>query len=144
MYNLLYSLQQSNPLFVSLLSRIPLLGLVITFPCFLPATSIAQQDVIQRFQQKINELEQRIERLESLLGAQTSSLQEAPLPLNRWQDPQNWQHLQMGMLAAQVERLLGPPPQISAGAIVRWYYPDPRGGHVSFDKEMRVMGWNTP
>lgn len=72
MYNSLYFLQKRNLLFVSPLSHIALLGLVISFLCFLPAKSIAQQDVTQRFQQKINKLEQRIERLENLLGTQTS------------------------------------------------------------------------
>ena len=105
----------------------------------------------QNLNQKINELEKKIAQLElrvAKLEAMILQLQKTPakpaVPSpGKWKDKANWRLLKKGMSKSDVESILGAPPKVVANVHYGdiWYYPDSRGGNVSFDKDGILTSW---
>lgn len=68
-------------------------------------------------------------------------------PQAKWKDKANWDSLEKGMTKAQVRARIGRPPLEGDFDITdteNWYYPDPDGGIVRFDRKDHVIGFRTP
>jgi len=65
----------------------------------------------------------------------------------KWQDPANWDTLEVGMNKAQVRARIGRPPiegDFDISDTENWYYPNPQGGVVHFDIKDRVTWFRRP
>ena len=104
----------------------------------------AQDKEILQLQQKISELEAKIEKLEGLLDECMVSQKKGKADEYGWQNKMNWRKLEMGMSQAQVRSILGEPTKVIEGVKILWYYPNIYGGFVSFDRSGNIVGWNEP
>jgi len=104
----------------------------------------AQDKEILQLQQKISELEAKIEKLEGLLDECMVSRKKGEADEYGWQNKMNWRKLEMGMSQAQVRSILGEPTKVIEGVKILWYYPNIYGGFVSFDRSGNIVGWNEP
>ncbi len=100
----------------------------------------------QSIDDRVRDLERRVERLESQL------LTQAAAPARRqvdgaqdgWKRLENWRSLQRGMTETDVRRVLGEPHRVDAfGSFAVWYYPA-GGSDVKFDRDRGVSGWSEP
>lgn len=94
---------------------------------------------LQRLEDAVRVLEQRVAALEEQLRAAATPTAVAP-------GKANWRKLRNGMSEGEVEQLLGSPSRVdNMGPIVFWYYGYPVGGAVQFDGRNRtVKGWQEP
>jgi hypothetical protein len=104
----------------------------------------AQNDELPQLQQKIVDLERRMERLEGLLKEYNEFQKEQMRHLYGWQNKKNWRRLKIGMPQNQVKGLLGEPTKVIKGVRTLWYYPNVYSGYVSFDQNGNLTGWNEP
>jgi hypothetical protein len=104
----------------------------------------AQEDQIQKLQQRIVELEKRIKALEADLKVCIESRMAARASEYGWQNKKNWRRLETGMPQDQVETILGEPVKVIKGYRTLWYYPNIYCGYVSFDEKGNLTGWSEP
>jgi len=104
----------------------------------------AQQEDIASLRQKNAALEAKVKELETLLKQCTEERKKQLLEDQGWQSKKNWRNLEVGMKDAQVTKILGEPVKVIKGVKTFWYYPNLYGGHVSFDENGAVSGWNEP
>ena len=85
-------------------------------------------------EQRVNELEARLEKLERLL--------EEKFADDRWKEPILWSRIRTGMSESDVRTLLGKPARIEEAIFTTWYYHKTSRdqSHVWFD-EGQVLGW---
>ena len=118
-----------------------LVALILLFPTR-PLT--AQEDEITRLQQKIEQLDRRLKKLESFLSISDKPHDKKAAQEYGWQNKKNWRLLKPGMTESQVKKILGEPTKVIKGVKTLWYYPSIYSGHISFDKNGQVSGWNEP
>ncbi len=125
---------------------IAIIGLVgaLAYIAFLSPPLTAQQDNLSDPAQKIANLERKIEQLESLIKKRDESQKRRMSHEQGWQNTKNWRTLQIGMAEDQVKTFLGEPTKVITGVRTLWYYPNIYCGHVSFDNDGRLTGWNEP
>ena len=104
----------------------------------------ADENEIQRLQQKISELEERIQCLEKLLNECQYGYNTQMSVVFEWENKKNWRKLEIGMTESQVEGILGEPAKMIKGVRTLWYYPNKYCGYVSFDEKGRLLSWNEP
>jgi hypothetical protein len=104
----------------------------------------AQDDETLLLQQKIDELELRIEELEIQLRESTAFQKMVETGGFGWQNMMNWRKLEIGMSEDKVRSILGAPIKIIKGSRTLWYYPSIYKGFVSFDQNGNLAGWNEP
>ena len=85
-------------------------------------------------QQRVTELEARVQNLERLLDEKFAD--------DRWQDPILWSRIRPGMSETDVRKLLGKPARIEQAIFTTWYYhkTSKDHAHVWFD-DGKVLGW---
>lgn len=111
------------------------------------STTVFPQTVEQKvkeLEQKIAQLEQRIVKLEGIiLQFQKNQAKPAAASPEKWKDKASWRLLKKGMSKSEVEQILGTPPKIVSNNYYGdiWYYPDSKGGFVSFSKEEILTNW---
>ncbi|MFC1822281.1 outer membrane protein assembly factor BamE [Thermodesulfobacteriota bacterium] len=104
----------------------------------------AQPEELARLQQQIEQLERRLQKLESFLRISDESHDKKAEQEYGWQNKKNWRLLKAGMTESQVKTILGEPTKVIKGVKTLWYYPSIYSGHISFDKNGQVTGWNEP
>ena len=104
----------------------------------------AQDDGTLLLQQKIDELELRIEQLETQLRESMEFREMVETGGFGWQNMMNWRKLEIGMPEDEVRSILGAPIKIIKGSRTLWYYPSIYKGFVSFDRNRNLAGWNEP
>ena len=104
----------------------------------------ADEDENLKLRQKISELENRIEYLETLLKIYTGPSTTPNDPEYGWENTKNWRKLELGMTQAQVLSILGDPVKPIQGVRTLWYYPSIYRGYVSFDENGNLIGWMEP
>lgn len=103
----------------------------------------------QSLDERVSELERRVERLERQAGAMPPT---SPAGISRpnsgqsdgWRQKENWRSLKRGMTQSDVRSILGEPSNVRSNvAFTMWEYP--AGGSVQFDSESeRLEGWSEP
>lgn len=102
-----------------LLSGIVALGLLAAS---IPSRSDAQDnDRIGRLEREIEEIKQRLSRLEGSPG-NPSNIQRPANAAEGWKALSNWRQLKTGMSRDDVRGLLGEPTRIEGGDFESWYY----------------------
>ncbi|MBI1423769.1 MAG: hypothetical protein GC149_09925 [Gammaproteobacteria bacterium] len=97
-------------------------------------------DRIDRLEKKVQELNLRISKLESLL--RESSENKVLVPSHEgWKSVHNWRKLATDMSASDVQKILGEPQRVDGGNLATWYYGN--GGTVMFFNG-RVNRWMEP
>ena len=104
----------------------------------------AQPEELSRLQQKIEQLEKRLQKLESFLMISDEPYDKRSEQKYGWQNTKNWRSLKAGMTESQVKQILGEPTKVIKGVKTLWYYPSIYSGHISFDKNGQVTRWNEP
>ena len=113
--------------------------LSLIFLCLIFGAALYPQDLtLAELNQRIRELERRIELLEEALQKQSMVPPglETRVPSGR----EAWRQLRRGMDEAQVRRILGEPERVSGGAFTVWYYSP---GQVTF-LEDKLDSWEEP
>ena len=100
----------------------------------------------QSLDDRVRELERRVEQLEKQLAQSTAS-SGTPKPVaaqaDGWQKKENWRALKQGMSDSEVRALLGEPDKVNAFSTFKvWLYP--AQGQVQFDKRSAVDSWTEP
>lgn len=104
----------------------------------------AQQDEISRLWNKIDELERRLELLESPAKERIDPGVTQNPQSPAWENKKNWRRLRQGMTEAQVAAILGEPIKVIQGAKTLWYYPNIYCGYVTFNEDGSLSQWNEP
>ena len=112
--------------------------------CLFAQPIYAQDEEAALLQQKIDELEIRIEQLEEQLRECTDFNEKMAAGEFGWQNKKNWRRLRIGMPEQEVKAILGEPSKIIRGVKTLWYYPNIYEGFVSFDQNGNLAGWNEP
>lgn len=104
----------------------------------------AQDNETLLLQKKIDELELRIEQLETQLRESMEFREMLETGGFGWQNMMNWRKLEIGMPEDEVRSILGTPIKVIKGSRTLWYYPSIYKGFVSFDQNGNLTGWNEP
>ncbi len=85
-------------------------------------------------EQRVTELESRVQKLERLLDEKFAD--------DRWKDGILWSRLRPGMSYDDVRKLLGKPAKIEEAIFTTWYYhkTSKLHSHVWFDQG-KLLGW---
>ena len=126
-----------------LLSLASILGCLIFLGLFAHPLQ-AQDDETLLLQKKIDELELRIEQLETQLRESMEFREMVETGGFGWQNMMNWRKLEIGMEEDKVRSILGEPIKVIKGSRTLWYYPSIYKGFVSFDQNGNLTGWNEP
>ena len=107
--------------------HLPIALSVLFASCQVPADDAVLEN-------RLDELETRLERLERLLDEKFAD--------DRWKEPVLWSRIRTGMSESDVRTLLGEPARIEQAIFTTWYYHKTSRdhSHVWFD-EGRVLGW---
>ncbi len=112
-------------LFPGVRPRFLLLLVVVSLAA--PAAAAENNPEIERLQQRILDLERRVERLEGEVaeGVPVNMVRELePVP-GGWREAHNWRLLSEGMTARRVKEVLGEPDrEQSVRKFEFWYYGD--------------------
>jgi hypothetical protein len=105
----------------------------------------------QSLEERVRELERRVEQLEKQQSERQQPATRAPRTAtpgaaDRWRYIANWRSLWRGMTEDDVRSVLGEPQKIDAGPVITiWHYDYPRGGSVRLSSsDHRVEGWREP
>ena len=108
-------------------------GALLTLFVLLISSNQAQADDAA-LEQRVAELESRVQKLEKLLGEKFAD--------DRWKEPILWSRIRLGMGYEDVRKLLGKPARVEQSIFTTWYYhkTSTDHSHVWFD-EGKVLGW---
>ena len=108
-------------------------GVLIVLSVLFFLSSRVQADDIA-IEQRIVELEARVEKLERLLDEKFAD--------DRWKDPILWSRIRKNMSETDIRKLLGKPARVEDHIFTTWYYhkTSKDHSHVWFD-EGKVLGW---
>jgi hypothetical protein len=102
----------------------------------------------QSLDDRVRELERRVEQLEQQVGKQPAAAAGANRSTGRSggsRQLENWRSLRRGMSEADVRSILGEPHKVNVmSSMGVWYYDPPVGGNVHFDGGGKVEGWSEP
>jgi hypothetical protein len=108
-------------------------GVLVVLSVLFSLSSQVQADDIA-VEQRIIELEARVEKLERLLDEKSAD--------DRWKEPILWSRIRTGMSEEDIRKLLGKPARKEKAIFTTWYYhkTSKDHAHVWFD-EGKVLGW---
>ena len=107
-------------------------ALIALFVLLLSSNQLLADDA--SLQQQIDELKNRVQKLEKLLDEKFAD--------DRWKDSILWSRIRPGMSFEEVRKLLGKPTRVEEAIFTTWYYhkTSKLHSHVWFD-EGKVLGW---
>jgi len=124
---------------------------IVSIFALLVGTLISNPAYAQSLEERLREVERRVEQLEKKQAEQQQNPSGAPRKTSRaaaepWQHIANWRSLKLGMTDNDVRSILGDPDKVEVGSLVTlWYYEYPKGGRVRFSSgDHRVQGWTEP
>ena len=103
------------------------------------------QQQVDALTERVNQLERRLDTLESPELKQMVEQVTAPVNPGHSDDRSNWNRLKVGYNYGEVRELLGEPVRIKKGGMEFWYYSD-QGLDGPFVKFLfkKVNDWNAP
>ncbi|MBN1524317.1 MAG: hypothetical protein JW904_07545 [Spirochaetales bacterium] len=108
---------------------------------FLTIQLFAQDSSTAELQQRITDLEKRVQILEDTVQHLQSGSVDTPVPAGL----EAWRKLKRGMTEDEVRRLLGEPDRIIAsGAMTIWYFGEPAWASMVNFVDNKVNGWTEP
>jgi len=116
---------------------------LVIIALFAYSLSANQSDEVKNLKARIAALENRVAKLEALVGnSKTNEIEYS----EKWKDRTIWRKLKIGMTKDQVRQLLGEPRKIDAGsALTYWYYSKETWHcYIRFDSSNRIAGWTEP
>jgi hypothetical protein len=100
----------------------------------------------QSIDDRINDMERRIEQLEKRLAQPAAPVRSANPATTRpdgWRQRDNWRALRRGMTESEVRSLLGEPSKVNAfGSLTVWEYPGE--GRAQLGRDGKLEGWGEP
>lgn len=121
-----------------------LITIILFFLLIVPLSISADEDDIEKLQEKITELEKRIKQLEGALSQYQVYAEDSADQEKGWWSKKNWRSLKKGMRSSEVKDILGEPIKTIKGSRTLWYYPNIYCGYVTFDEKGRLEDWNEP
>lgn len=104
----------------------------------------AQEATIEQLNQKIEQLENRVSILESIIANSNKKKSKQANVTAVAPKLQSWRKLKKNMTFDDVIDILGEPLRINSGGITYWYYSkDFSHSYVSFYQDV-VDGWKEP
>jgi len=121
-----------------------LCGVLFASPSFAQNDTSLQQQ-LEALTERVNQLEQRLKKLESPELMQMMRESTPPDNPGDSKDTSNWERLKVGFDYDDVRDLLGEPRQIKKGGMEFWYYSDAglKGPYVKFLFK-KVNAWRAP
>jgi hypothetical protein len=102
----------------------------------------------QSIEERIRDLERRVEQLERQSNNKSASAASAAQIVggqDGWKRQENWRSLKRGMTEDDVKGLLGDAHKVDTfGSFSVWHYNPPTGGDVRFSRAGRLEAWSEP
>lgn len=119
-------------------------GLLAAVP-LAQADEAGLQQQLEALQQRVTELERRLNTLETPQIREAIRAATGPEAPGQSEVASNWEFLKVGYSYEKVRELLGEPLQIKSGAMEFWFYSD-RGLEGPFVKFLfnKVNSWKAP
>lgn len=111
---------------------------------FFSASSVAQGQ-----EDRIRQLERRVESIEKRMNFQTAPSvegQQSSPGADRWRNRANWRTLTRDMTESEVRSVIGEPHKVDVNQFsITWYWNYPRGPRVQFrTNDRRLDEWSEP
>lgn len=118
--------------------------MIFFFLITLAFSANAQEATIEQLNQKIEQLENRVSILESIIANSNKKKSKQANVTAVAPKLQSWRKLKKNMTFDDVIDILGEPLRIRSGSITKWYYSkDISHSYVSFYQDV-VDGWEEP
>ena len=118
--------------------------MIFFFLITLAFSANAQEATIEQLNQKIEQLENRVSILESIIANSNKKKSKQANVTAVAPKLQSWRKLKKNMTFDDVIDILGEPLRINSGSITYWYYSkDISHSYVSFFRDV-VDGWEEP
>lgn len=118
--------------------------MIFFFLITLAFSANAQEATIEQLNQKIEQLENRVSILESIIANSNKKKSKQANVTAVAPKLQSWRKLKKNMTFDDVIDILGEPLRINSGSITYWYYSkDISHSYVSFIRDL-VYGWEEP
>jgi outer membrane protein assembly factor BamE (lipoprotein component of BamABCDE complex) len=118
--------------------------MIFFFLITLAFSANAQEATIEQLNQKIEQLENRVSILESIIANSNKKKSKQANVTAVAPKLQSWRKLKKNMTFDDVIDILGEPLRIRSGGSTYWYYSkDISHSYVSFDQDL-VYGWEEP
>lgn len=118
--------------------------IILFFLLTLAFSANAQEATIEQLNQKIEQLENRVSILESIIANSNKKKSKQANVTAVAPKLQSWRKLKKNMTFDDVIDILGEPLRINSGGITYWYYSkDFSHSYVSFYQDV-VDGWKEP
>lgn len=118
--------------------------MIFFFLITLAFSANAQEATIEQLNQKIEQLENRVSILESIIANSNKKKSKQANVTAVAPKLQSWRKLKKNMTFDDVIDILGEPLRIRSGSITYWYYSkDISHSYVSFIRDL-VYGWEEP
>lgn len=118
--------------------------MIFFFLITLAFSANAQEATIEQLNQKIEQLENRVSILESIIANSNKKKSKQANVTAVAPKLQSWRKLKKNMTFDDVIDILGEPLRITSGGFTYWYYSkDISHSYVSFVRDL-VYGWKEP
>jgi outer membrane protein assembly factor BamE (lipoprotein component of BamABCDE complex) len=118
--------------------------MIFFFLITLAFSANAQEATIEQLNQKIEQLENRVSILESIIANSNKKKSKQANVTAVAPKLQSWRKLKKNMTFDDVIDILGEPLRINSGGFTYWYYSkDISHSYVSFVRDL-VYGWKEP
>ncbi len=118
--------------------------MIFFFLITLAFSANAQEATIEQLNQKIEQLENRVSILESIIANSNKKKSKQANVTAVAPKLQSWRKLKKNMTFDDVIDILGEPLRINSGGVTNWYYSkDISHSYVSFIRDL-VYGWEEP
>lgn len=118
--------------------------MIFFFLITLAFSANAQEATIEQLNQKIEQLENRVSILESIIANSNKKKSKQANVTAVAPKLQSWRKLKKNMTFDDVIDILGEPLRIRSGSVTDWYYSkDISHSYVSFALDL-VYGWEEP
>lgn len=118
--------------------------IILFFLLTLAFSANAQEATIEQLNQRIEQLENRVSILESIIANSNKKKSKQANVTAVAPELQSWRKLKKKMTFDDVIDILGEPLRINSSSITYWYYSkDISHSYVSFVRDL-VYGWKEP